>query len=149
PVKAFVGKEFSKEVGLALETETSKRTDAQKATIAAYFRSITPLLDSTRSELAATEKSKGELLAIIPKCLISVAQPPTTVRILPRGNWLSDAGDVVEPGVPHAIGALDIKDRRANRLDLARWIVSRDNPLTARVAMNRLWQMYFGQGLSR
>lgn len=149
PVRAMAGKEFSKEVGLALSAEPAKRTDAEKNILAAYFRSVTPLLDTTRTELATAQKAKDELLAVIPKCLITVAQPPTTIRILARGNWLSDAGEIVQPDVPHALGQLDIKDRRSTRLDLARWIVSRKNPATARVVVNRLWRMYLGEGLSK
>jgi hypothetical protein len=69
------------------------------------------------------------------------------MRILPRGNWLDDSGTVVEPAVPAFLTTLDIKDRRANRLDLAKWLIAPDNPMTARVFVNRLWKFAFGQGL--
>ena len=71
------------------------------------------------------------------------------MRILPRGNWQDDSGPVVEPAIPEFLGKIDVKDRRATRLDLARWMVSRDNPLVARVLVNRLWKLLFGQGLVR
>jgi hypothetical protein len=53
----------------------------------------------------------------------------------------------VEPAVPAFLGKLPTADRRANRLDLAKWLVEADNPLTARVMVNRLWQHHFGRGL--
>jgi mono/diheme cytochrome c family protein len=149
PVRAIVGRELPKEIALSLAIESAKRSDVQRAALASYFRSITPVLDPARAELAGTQKKKDDLLAVIPRSLITVAQPPTTIRILARGNWLSDAGDIVQPDVPHALGLLDIKDRRPTRLDLARWIVSRENPATARVVVNRLWRMYLGEGLSK
>src|SRR5207253_1280394 len=68
---------------------------------------------------------------------------------LPRGNWLDDSGEVVTPGVPGFFQVADPKGRRASRQDLAEWFVSRDNPLTARVFVNRLWYLFFGQGLAR
>jgi Protein of unknown function (DUF1553) len=54
---------------------------------------------------------------------------------------------VVTPDVPAFLPSVGIKDRRANRLDLARWLVSAENPLVARVFVNRLWKLAFGQGL--
>ena len=65
--------------------------------------------------------------------------------MLKRGAY--DApGEEVQPGVPGVLPPLQAEGR-ASRLDLARWIVSRDNPLTARVAVNRYWQQLFGVGL--
>jgi hypothetical protein len=62
---------------------------------------------------------------------------------------MDDSGQVVEPAVPEFLGHVDTGGRRANRLDFANWIVSRENPLTARVFVNRLWQQFFGTGLSK
>jgi hypothetical protein len=72
------------------------------------------------------------------------------VRILPRGNWLDESGEVVQPAVLHYVPPqLKAEGRRLTRLDLAHWLVSRENPLTARVFVNRLWKQFFGIGLSR
>jgi mono/diheme cytochrome c family protein len=98
-------------------------------------------------KLAALKRRKEELVKAIPTTLISVAGPPRVVRVLHRGNWQDDSGELVEPAVPAFFGRLEVKDRRANRLDLARWLVARQNPLVARVFVNRLWKLFFGQGL--
>jgi hypothetical protein len=65
--------------------------------------------------------------------------------VLVKGNFLNK-GDKVEPGVPAAFHPLT-GDAEHNRLGLARWLVDRDNPLTARVAVNRFWAQLFGQGI--
>lgn len=81
--------------------------------------------------------------------LITEAREPLVTRILARGNWLDESGDIVEPGVPHFLPQpADADGRRLNRLDLANWLVSPENPLTARVFVNRLWKQLFGAGLS-
>ena len=72
---------------------------------------------------------------------------PRTIRVLPRGNWMDDSGEIVEPAVPHFLPVLK-NGSRANRLHLAEWLPSADNPLTARVFVNRLWYLLFGSGLS-
>ncbi len=83
-------------------------------------------------------------------CLVTeTVDDPRTMRVLPRGNWMDDSGEVVTPGVPHFLKQIDARGRRATRLDLANWIVDRENPLTARVFVNRMWRMFFGTGLSQ
>jgi hypothetical protein len=62
---------------------------------------------------------------------------------------MDTSGELVEPGVPEFLKKLDVKGRRATRLDLARWLVARDHPQTARVFVNRLWYLFLGAGLSR
>lgn len=81
------------------------------------------------------------------KYLVSESVKPEVTRILPRGNWMDDSGQVVEPAIPGFLGKLETKGR-ATRLDLANWLVSKDNPLTARVFVNRMWKICFGKGLS-
>jgi hypothetical protein len=62
---------------------------------------------------------------------------------------MDESGEIIKPALPrHLAGAPDA-GRELTRLDLAQWLVSRDNPLTARTVMNRLWQQLFGTGLSR
>ena len=74
---------------------------------------------------------------------------PRPIRIRARGDWLDESGPVVDAGVPDWITPSEIEGRRFTRLDLANWLTSEKNPLTARVFVNRLWAQFFGQGLSR
>jgi hypothetical protein len=63
---------------------------------------------------------------------------------------MDDSGEIVSPAVPHSLPRPDNSaGRRLTRLDLANWLVSHENPLTARVVVNRLWKLYFGTGLSK
>ncbi|MGA1238537.1 MAG: DUF1553 domain-containing protein, partial [Limisphaerales bacterium] len=76
---------------------------------------------------------------------------PRTTRILPRGNWLDESGDIVQPAIPEFLGTIPHENERATRLDLANWLVHPSSPqalLTARVMVNRFWYLLFGQGLS-
>ena len=71
---------------------------------------------------------------------------PRVTKIQLRGDFLT-LGDEVQPNVFASLNPLGVKGRPANRLDFANWLVSTDNPLTARVFMNRMWQHYFGNGI--
>ena len=81
---------------------------------------------------------------------LTVSATPRKVKVLPRGNWMDDSGETVLPATPAFLPeAIDSDEsRRLNRLDLAKWIVHPENPLTARAFTNRLWAMYFGTPLS-
>lgn len=68
-----------------------------------------------------------------------------TTRVFERGNWMVH-GDTVQPDVPEVLNPMP-EDYPDNRLGLARWLVSKDNPLTARVTVNRLWEQLFGIGI--
>ena len=81
--------------------------------------------------------------------LITAAWEPRITRVLPRGNWQNESGDIVQPAPPHFLPQpVNESGRRLTRLDLAHWLTSRDNPLTARVFVNRLWKQFFGTGIS-
>ena len=121
--------------------------------IAEKEKSLTGLLkdgwEKDRDELTALRKERVDLEAQFVPTMITKAVPPREIRILPRGNWMDRSGKVVQPHTPHFLKQIDTGDRRANRLDLAQWLVSRDHPLTARVVVNRLWKQYYGVGLSK
>ncbi|MFO0789439.1 MAG: PSD1 and planctomycete cytochrome C domain-containing protein [Pirellulales bacterium] len=102
-----------------------------------------------QKELVELKQQRAGLEAEFVPTMITKAVPPREIRILPRGNWMDRSGPVVQPHTPHFLKQLDTAGRRANRLDLANWVVSRDNPLTARVVVNRLWKLYYGAGLSK
>ncbi len=134
----------------ALKLADDQRSKEQQQRITDYYRGIAPELADTKQQLADVTKQLDDYRKSLRTMLVSESLPePRMTRILPRGNWLDDSGDVVEPAVPEFLPHQPITDRRANRLDLARWLVAEDNPLTARTFINRLWKLYFGQGLSR
>ncbi len=116
--------------------------------------SVDGFLELSDKNFQTILKKKGSLEGQIKKInygmakyLVTEAVKPEVTRILPRGNWMDDSGKVVEPAIPEFLGKLQTKGR-ATRLDLANWIVSKDNPLTARVFANRIWKICFGVGLS-
>ena len=133
----------------ALAVEAAKRTDAQRAEIAKHFRSIAPQLAPVRAELAQAQAARTELEKGAARCIVSTSAPPRVVRVLPRGDWQNETGEIVEPGVPAFLPQPKVDGRKLTRLDLGQWLVAKENPLTARVFVNRLWKMYFGTGLSK
>ena len=127
-----------------------KRTEAQEALLADSW------LISTAVEPAAFQGFKRLSAALRETrggrawTMVTEATTPLTVRVLPRGNWQDETGPVVLPATPSFLpGRLESAgEKRLTRLDLARYIVSEENPITARTVMNRLWAQFFGSGLS-
>ena len=128
--------------------QKAERSPQEVARLAAHYRTVAPELRPVRDELARLEVAKADFLKGIRTSLVSMSGGPRTVRVLPRGNWLDSSGEVVTPGVPAFMGALDVPGR-ATRLDLAKWICAPSNPLTARAFVNRLWRLFYGVGLSK
>ena len=109
-----------------------------------------PGFEDARIGIEEAREERKNFVAPLAKCLVTEAAAPRAVRVLPRGDWLNETGEVVEPGVPAFLPQPASPDgHRLSRLDLARWIVARDNPLTARAFVNRLWKQFFGIGLSK
>jgi len=133
----------------ALRASEENRTDAQKRALLEYYQWASPDLQPRLLEMASLEFLLGLLEAEIPRVVVTKATRPSVTRILARANWMDDLGEIVEPAVPAFLGKADNPGGRATRLDLANWLVSRDNPLTARAFVNRLWRQFFGAGLSR
>ena len=137
-----------KKIGEILAVPLAKRSDEQKKTLAAHYRTFAPELAAARKELVDLKERIKRLEKAYPTSLVSVRLgKPRTVRILPRGNWQDESGPEVQPTVPARLKLADTESR-AKRSDLADWVVSKDNPLTARVMVNRLWALCFGRGLA-
>lgn len=132
-----------------LALAADQRSDDQKRQLAAWFRTIAPSLQPARDDLASVQKDRDKFLEGVATCLVSTSGPPRTVRLLHRGNWQDETGDVMSPAVPQFLPQPHAGKDRLTRLDLADWIVAKDNPLTARVFANRFWKLFFGTGISK
>jgi len=134
----------------ALRAAAESRTDEQTKLLAARYRTVAPELAEFRRRETEVARRRALLAGSFPAVLVTQARTePRSIRVLPRGNWMDDSGEIVEPNVPEFLGLLNTEGRRADRLDLANWLASTDNPLTARVFVNRLWKQFFGTGLSK
>jgi hypothetical protein len=133
----------------ALKVPSGKRSEAQKKEIEHYYLGISPALADSRTKITAAEQEKAGLQKNLPRTLVSVSMKPRDIRILPRGNWLDDSGEIVQPAIPKFLGKLETGDKRATRLDLANWLISAENPMTSRTFVNRLWKLFFGNGLAK
>jgi len=135
----------------ALKVEPDKRNDAQKKTIHDYFirfifAGARSAFDGLNKETADVEAQIKALDEAIPYVMISEEMPkPRDAFVLIRGDFLQK-GEKVIRDVPAIFPRLP-EGQPKDRLALARWLVSGEHPLTARVAVNRLWSQMFGIGL--
>ncbi|MDF1753154.1 MAG: PSD1 and planctomycete cytochrome C domain-containing protein [Verrucomicrobiales bacterium] len=115
------------------------------------LKQLRELFESSSSTIAALEKRRksidGKLKALAPDQTLVMEELPEArmTNILMRGNYLSK-GDPVTAGTPEVLPAIS-PDLPKNRLGLAKWLVDRENPLVARVAVNRWWAEIFGRGI--
>lgn len=141
-----------KELVDILNTPAGERSQAQKDKLWNEFKRTTPALAKLRDDLAAARQARSDFEATVARCLVSVVdEKPRTVRILPRGNFLVETGDIVQPAFPATLKASwqQFDKPQLTRRELAEWLVAKENPLTARVVMNRMWKQFFGVGLAK
>ncbi len=122
-------------------------TEEERQQLASYYRGIAPLLAPHRKELEKTEK---QLAAMKPYSTVPVmrqlpADQHRVTKVQIRGNYQS-TGNEVSAGTPAAFHSLP-SDAPRDRLALAQWLISDDNPLTPRVIANRHWEELFGTGI--
>ncbi|MFO0806304.1 MAG: DUF1549 and DUF1553 domain-containing protein [Gemmataceae bacterium] len=152
---------------LSAEAQAAHRTDADKRTGGQQelVRDTQRLVNVSDTEVAKllTEDEKEQVRALnamiagfaskkpppAPVAMgLAASEKPERTFILERGE-LTNRGAEVNPGFPRILSGGAVKDAPGGRLALAKWIASKDNPLTARVIVNRLWQHHFGEGLVR
>ncbi len=132
PPEAIAPRDAARKVVAEKKALLAKASESEKAAL--------------EKEVAAAEAILKPLEEAVPKVMVMADQKekrPTF--ILDRGIYTA-VGETVSEGVPDTILPLPV-GTASNRLTLAKWLVSREHPLTARVAVNRLWQMFFGIGL--
>jgi hypothetical protein len=139
--KSVDRKKLTKEIADVLAVAADKRDAKQKMKLATFYRGQSPAWVAAD---AAVRNLDAEVKREVTRTPILREGPvrPTHVHI--RGNFL-DHGDEVKAGTPAVFPPA--KGAKLDRLALARWLVDQDNPLTARVAVNRLWEELFGVGI--
>ncbi|MCB9923979.1 MAG: DUF1553 domain-containing protein [Planctomycetaceae bacterium] len=127
--------------------DESQRTVKQQQKLDAYFllHAAPEALREQNAELVALREERLRVSDSIPTVMIMEDSEPRTTHVLRRGEY-DKLGEQVAPGVP-AILSVSVHPNYHSRLDLANWLTDPTNPLTARVAVNRYWQAYFGVGL--
>ncbi|MEL7266117.1 MAG: PSD1 and planctomycete cytochrome C domain-containing protein, partial [Planctomycetota bacterium] len=137
----------SSEIVAALHTPAEQRNDAQRQSLQEYYLNRHPELISINQQIQNSRNAYKTLTDSIPQTVVSQSVKPRTIRVLPRGNWMDDSGEIVQPAIPAFLGKLDTGERRATRLDFANWLCESNNPLTSRTMVNRVWSLLFGRGI--
>ena len=129
--------------------DRAERTQEQSDLLNAKFASrFSPVESEALKKLAQAEQEMAAFMMKVPTTMVMAElETPRETYLLKRGQYdQPDESEKLKPGIP-AFLPQPKAEHTPNRLGLARWIVDADNPLTARVAVNRFWQNYFGVGL--
>ncbi len=141
PVRVVAG--LSPAIESILAAPPEWRNADQRERLRLAFLRQSPRLADENARIAALEKQIPEFTTAL---MLDERDETRPTHLHVRGEFLNLGDGIDQPAVPALFPPLP-PDQPANRLTLARWIVSEDNPLTARVLVNRVWQQYFGRGL--
>ncbi len=129
-----------------LRTPKEERSPRQAKALADHYLTVAPERQALQARREKERKALDTLKKSVLITMVMEERPqPRDTFVLLRGAY-DKYGEKVGPGVPACLPPLP-KEVPNNRLGLAKWLVDRSNPLTARVTVNRLWQMHFGTGL--
>ncbi len=144
-VAALAGAEDA--LGAVLRRPEATRSDAERKELAEYYVArVAPAFAALSKSLATVRGKQNDILTFLPEAMAMRELPkPRPTFILARGAYDAPT-ERVTPGTPRAIGDFP-SNLPQNRLGLARWLLNRRHPLTARVIVNRYWAMFFGRGL--
>lgn len=141
---------WSERIRGIVQTSREARSREQRETLFDYFVDHYAAAETraARDRLAELRRAEQQAREAIPTTLVMADQDqPRKTFVLERGQY-DRRGQEVQPDVPASLSAWPLGAPR-NRLGLARWLVADANPLTARVAVNRIWKQCFGYGLVR
>ncbi len=134
-----------------LAVAKDQRTDEQAQALTAYYIAVAPEAEAYRQELADLERELQQLRGQVPTALVMRELPEDqrrTTLLFQGGSFLAPDTErgPLQPGTPAFLHGYP-EDASNNRLGLAQWLTAPDNPLTARVQVNRVWEEFFGIGL--
>ncbi|TWT39811.1 Planctomycete cytochrome C [Thalassoglobus neptunius] len=135
-------------IASALQVPQVDRTEDQANEVEEYYLGNATRMVALRKLIQDAKDQRSQIEESSTTTVVSKSVEPRTVRVLPRGNWMDDSGDIVSPAIPEFLGQLQTGGRRATRLDLANWLCEPDNAMTSRTMVNRLWYLMFGRGIS-
>lgn len=138
--------QHSAELLKIVKTPSSKRSPEQAQQLKKLFKKHSPHKSRQRIRLANLNDRLGVLTKKHPTMIMDTAKKPRVTHFLERGDYAAPRHEV-KPGTPAFLPPLKPAKELASRLDLARWLTRPDHPLTARVAVNNIWAIFFGQGL--
>lgn len=141
------GSSLSPAIDAILSKDRGMRTAEESANVLVYFSAHAPATARTRVDLANARERLAARTEAHSTMVMDTAATPRETFLLNRGNY-ADPRDKVEAGTPEVLPPMP-DDAPRNRLGLAQWVIDPRNPLTARVAVNRIWQVFFGAGLVR
>ena len=134
----------------AIQTNADKRSPAQKKAILQHYGKLdTPLAEAEKQLNAAIKALENAGHFEVPVMVMEENDgDPVPAYLLNRGQYdAPDKSEALPRAVPAALFHGDPEEQPRDRLELARWLVSKENPITARVVVNRIWRDHFGTGL--
>ncbi len=127
----------------AMNVAFDQRGEAQQRVAFEAFVEQASSASAPRRAIAAMRRAAPRAVTTM---VVRERPKPRDTRLFIKGDF-TRLGEPIGPGVPKALPPLGSLETTPNRLDLARWLVDPKHPLTSRVAVNRIWQAYFGRGL--